>query len=97
MDAIGFDGAAKELAGGEDMGLADEIVEIARAHARGEWLMALEGGVGFWLGNCRGRLCEQVIASHGGKDRLKRGMVEALKRESAGACLDAGGSKRSFQ
>jgi hypothetical protein len=38
LDAVGLDGAAEELAGAEDVGLAGELAEIARAHAGGEGL-----------------------------------------------------------
>jgi hypothetical protein len=69
LNAIGFDGATKELTRGENVGLADEIVEIARTHSRSEGLMALRFGFGLRLGFCRGGLCEQVIASHGPKIR----------------------------
>ncbi len=50
LDAVGFDGAAEQLAGSEDVFLAGEFVEIARAHARGERFLGndviLRRGVG---------------------------------------------------
>jgi len=69
LNSVGFDGATKKLAGGEDVGLADEIVEIARPHSRGEGLVALNVRGGYGLGFCRRSFCEQVIASHGRRIR----------------------------
>lgn len=48
-EAIGFDGAAEELAGSDDLLLADEFVEGARAHAGSEGRFAAQAivhGVG---------------------------------------------------
>ena len=48
LNAIGFDGATEQLAGAEDVLLADELVEGARAHAGGEG--AGDGGAAPALG-----------------------------------------------
>jgi hypothetical protein len=67
LNAIGFDGATKKLARREDVGLTDEIVEVARTHSRCQGLVGRRLRFGSQLGFCRGGMCEQVIASHGQK------------------------------
>jgi len=67
LNSVGFDCATKKLARGENVGLTDEIVEVARTHSRREWLVVLKLRLRLRLGFCRGSFCEQVIASHGGK------------------------------
>jgi hypothetical protein len=64
LDAVGFDGAAQQLAGAEDVCLSGELVELARPHSRGQWLMAgsFRRGRSARLGFSRG--CKQIIARH---------------------------------
>jgi hypothetical protein len=64
LNSVGFNGTTKELAGGENVGLTDEIVEVARTHSRGQGLVALELRLGFWLYFLWRSCSEQVIASH---------------------------------
>src|SRR5215472_15524131 len=66
LNAVGFDGSAEELTGAEDVGLAHELGESARAHPRGERLLAEDTLGVFWssrwirLGYGR----KQVIRGH---------------------------------
>jgi hypothetical protein len=67
LDAVGFDGAAEQLAGAEDVGLAGELVEASRSHARGQRLMpgSFRRGRYARLGFSRG--CKQIITRHEGR------------------------------
>ena len=38
LDAVGLDGAPQQLAGADDVRLAGEFIQVARAHPRGERL-----------------------------------------------------------
>jgi hypothetical protein len=66
LNAVGLDGAAEQLPGSEDVRLASEFTEVARAHPRGEGLVAgrrvIRGRFRFW----RGGFGKQVVARHGG-------------------------------
>ena len=58
--------AAEELAGREDMLLANVFVEIARAHARGQWRVRTDFGHSAGGGWFRLRR-KQIVLRHGGR------------------------------
>jgi hypothetical protein len=66
LNAIGFNSAAKKLAGREDVFLPGEFVEIARTHARSERLLGYDSfflRLG-WSGGLFAFCGEKVVASH---------------------------------
>ena len=64
LNAVGFNGAAEELAGTENMRLTNEFTEVARAHPGGKRLAFYGVRRRRSLGLCFSRGCKQVITRH---------------------------------